>query len=246
MHAAKLLIDSPAEGAWNMASDESLLLAAGQGGQMYLRFYQWSQATLSLGYFQPVKLRREHPPSRSCPLVRRATGGGAILHHLELTYSFAAPAQDRWARRVTDLYDAFHETLVETLSEWRIDASLVQQTSDHQGDPPFLCFERRSRGDVVLEGKKVTGSAQRRQHGAVLQHGSILLKGSPFAPELPGIEELSGRAVTADTLREAWLGRLARRLRMEFVPASWSEEQRLDARRFVEQRYAAGSWNARR
>jgi lipoate-protein ligase A len=246
MDSVHLLIDQPAKGAWNMACDEALLLASGRHGERYLRFYQWSRPTLSLGYFQSVELRREHSSSGPCPLVRRATGGGAILHDQELTYSFTAPAADRLARSVTDLYEAFHESLVTTLAEWRIDAALVEQARNDRPKPPFLCFQRRSRGDVVLSGCKVTGSAQRRQHGAVLQHGSILLQSSPFAPELPGIQELSGRSVPADALRDAWSSHLAARLQLRLVPSNWSESQRRDAEQRKEQRYASAAWTNRR
>ena len=96
---ARLILDPPADGLWNMALDEALLELAGESGIPTLRLYRWQPATLSLGYFQPYQDRESHPPSTTCPVVRRSSGGGAILHDRELTYSFTATIDDRaWAR----------------------------------------------------------------------------------------------------------------------------------------------------
>src|ERR1700682_6410647 len=91
MHLCRLLIDPPALGAWNMAVDQALLEHAASGGWT-LRFYSWIEPTLSLGYFQAHRDRRTHTASRGLPLVRRASGGGAIVHDHELTYSLSGPA----------------------------------------------------------------------------------------------------------------------------------------------------------
>src|SRR5882724_9809402 len=99
MEHLRLIIDPPAHGAWNMAVDEALLESAAVDGIATLRLYQWSEPTLSLGYFQPAADRQTHPASRECPLVRRASGGGAILHDRELTYSLAIP--EKSARAAT-------------------------------------------------------------------------------------------------------------------------------------------------
>ena len=85
---ARLITTEPASGAWNMGFDEAMLAWAGETGGTWLRFYQWTPATLSLGYFQSVRSREQHLESRELPVVRRASGGGAIVHHHELTYSF--------------------------------------------------------------------------------------------------------------------------------------------------------------
>jgi lipoate-protein ligase A len=83
MPGLRLLIDPPAPGPWNMAVDDVLLDLAAATGQATLRFYQWQQPTLSLGYFQALDNRRQHAASQDCPVVRRATGGGGVLHHPE-------------------------------------------------------------------------------------------------------------------------------------------------------------------
>ena len=88
----RLIVDPPAPGAWNMAVDEALFEQAAKFGTPTLRFYQWSEPTLSLGYFQNYDDRRSHAASLGTAAVRRTTGGGAILHDQELTYSLVWPA----------------------------------------------------------------------------------------------------------------------------------------------------------
>ncbi len=113
-----LLIDPPQDGLTNMAVDEALLgmAAAGELGPV-LRFYQWSPATLSLGYFQRYTERAAHPPSEHCAIVRRASGGGAILHDRELTYSLVLPAGHALTARAEPLYRAVHQALIDVLAE---------------------------------------------------------------------------------------------------------------------------------
>ena len=92
MGKARVIIDEPAPGVWNMAVDHALLETANATGLISLRFYAWSQPTLSLGYFQSRSHRQQHSASLACPLVRRSTGGGAIVHDQEITYSLCVPS----------------------------------------------------------------------------------------------------------------------------------------------------------
>src|SRR5271169_4762547 len=100
----RLLVDPPASGAWNMAVDEALVDDAAARHACWLRFYGWSEPTLSLGYFQGYEERLAHRPSRQCPVVRRPSGGGAILHDVEITYSLAIPHAHPLAEDSTWLY----------------------------------------------------------------------------------------------------------------------------------------------
>src|SRR5258706_4595141 len=163
MSTARLIIDSPAEGEWNMAVDEVLLESAA-AGMPTLRFYQWQVPTLSLGYFQNVADRAQHSASLACPLVRRTTGGGAIVHDRELPYGFAAPQTDRRDASPAELYNAFHETLAEVLASLGVQVHLLRSEPRLEigQDEPFLCFQRQAEGDVILEWAKICGSAQRR------------------------------------------------------------------------------------
>src|SRR4029453_12753533 len=198
MSPLRLIHDPPAAGAWNMAVDEALLESAAATGVATLRFYEWSEPTLSLGYFQLADDRTAHFASRECPLVRRSSGGGAIVHDRELTYSFALPQRDTRAAAASELVYLFHETLAEALAQFGIATALYKpptgacnsRSAYVVGSEPFLCFERRACGDLLCGHAKIAGSAQRRRRGAVLQHGSVLLAASRCAPELPGIENM--------------------------------------------------------
>jgi lipoate-protein ligase A len=241
--SCQLLIDPPADGAWNMAVDE-VLLAAAAGGQCAMRFYRWQPATLSLGYFQASDDRRRHAASLGCPVVRRPSGGGAIVHDREITYSVALPGDHPLAVGRTLLYQRVHQALVEVLADAGIQAETYRQ-EPQEGVAckcPFLCFQRRAAGDVIVGDVKVAGSAQRRLQGAVLQHGSVLLGRSAAAPELDGLRELSGMPLADDPLIEAWTERLARRLDLAWQREPLDQQQRAEAADVARRKYAAQAW----
>jgi lipoyl(octanoyl) transferase len=247
MSECRLLIDPPASGAWNMAVDEVLWESCARSGQCCWRFYRWQEPTLSLGYFQSYEGRWQHPSSGSCPVVRRVSGGGAIVHDVELTYAVAVPLAHALGRRRQSLYRAVHATLLDVLGDFGIAASLYGQPKTACEAPPaFLCFQRRSPGDVVLGGVKIAGSAQRRNRSAVLQHGSLLLARSRAAPELDGLQEAAGITIGPDDLIRRWLELLALRLDWAWRRESLSLPERHQAALAEASRYAADSWTRRR
>jgi lipoate-protein ligase A len=175
-------------------------------------------------------------------MVRRVTGGGAILHDRELTYSLIIPRGHRLAVAHADLYRHFHDAVRAALRDWGIDATL-QTESNSTLSSRFLCFERRTPGDILLGGYKIGGSAQRRRGGAVLQHGSILLARSQFAPELPGIRELSSADIPPATLQESIIGELKRSLFWEFAPSNLNEREQLNSREIQKKQFDLNAWN---
>jgi lipoate-protein ligase A len=241
-----LLIHGPSPGAWNMAVDEALLDAAGEERIVTLRFYEWIEPTLSLGYFQPVSERKQHPPSLECPFVRRSSGGGAILHDRELTYSFAMPVERHSAADVTRLSFSLHEALAAALAELGVASRLCQGAGPRCEFQPFLCFQRRAVGDLLVADGKVGGSAQRRRQGAILQHGSVLLASSAFAPELPGLVELTGRAISAGLLAEVFREAVGDRFKLKWT--SPGETAPIDPRveTLLADKFASATWNLRR
>lgn len=247
MPLARLILDSAAPGAWNMAVDEALLMSASQREGATLRFYTWQSATVSLGYFQAHEQRTTHTESTDCELVRRATGGGAIVHHHELTYSFVVPLADRLSADAEALYYSFHETLIATLRSFGVTARLCETpVVVSRGQEPFLCFQRRAKGDVLCGDFKITGSAQRRHHGAVLQHGSVLLMRSANAPQLPGIAELAGPVLLPAELIAAWVPALAARLNLELEAGSLTDSESATATAVQRDKFLAPAWNHRR
>jgi lipoyl(octanoyl) transferase len=243
----RLIVDPPASGAWNMSVDEALMHSVANGVcPDTLRFYQWSEPTLSLGYFQKLEDRGRHSASVLCPVVRRSSGGGAILHDRELTYSIAMCVSDRFAAR--ELYDAVHEALLAFLAYHSLQAELYSLSPVGLPEPSFLCFQRRTKGDVVFHGEKICGSAQRRVGPAVLQHGSLLIERSRLAPELPGILELSGRSLPDSAiLVEEWKSEIERRLGRPIRPGGgWSGEEIREAERWERERFGDLGWISRR
>lgn len=271
-----LLVDRPAPGAWNMAVDEALLEAAAAESIVCLRFYRWEAPTLSLGYFQAFDDRAQHAASAGCPVVRRLSGGGAIVHDRELTYSFVVPADHRWARARQRLYHEVHASLQAVLAALGVVATVhgdrsaaaarseSSQTTSAEAmraagvaeerTMPFLCFQRRSPGDLVVGPHKIAGSAQRRWRGAILQHGSLIVERSPAAPELEGLRALlpegnatAGRsAVSVDDLQAAWQAELGRRLGLEWLRGRLWPELGERAEHLMADRYASDDWTVRR
>ncbi len=193
----RLIVETePNFGAWNMAVDETLLETAIRDQTATMRWYRWSEPTLSLGYFQNPADVDADPQWSGVPRVRRLTGGGAILHHHEWTYSLALPAQQTLVKHPEELYDAVHLAVLTVLRTQGFTAALRGQTRKLATEP-FLCFSRGDSHDVVASGRKILGSAQRRRKGALLQHGSLLVRRSPLSPEHPGIEDLGYRGQLA-------------------------------------------------
>jgi lipoate-protein ligase A len=244
----RLIFDAPADGAWNMAMDEALLESVGRAGQGgCLRFYAWEVPTISLGYFQHCADRWTHESSRCCPLVRRATGGGAIVHDLELTYSYTTVVGSHVASELSALYEAFHTALVEELARHTVAARLCRSPPKRPREQePFLCFQRRAERDVLVGDAKIAGSAQRRHRGTLLQHGSVLLRRSAAAPELEGIGELASVWIDPKELAECWGQRVARSLGLTLRPGTASAHEREAAQRFRLDQFTAASWTNRR
>src|SRR5438128_7609979 len=178
--AWRLRLDPPLKGAWNMAVDEVLLdgVAAGSAPPT-LRFYAWSPACLSLGYFQPVSVvNLEGCRGLGVDVVRRPTGGRAILHDRELTYSVALPASVLGHDAgILPSYRRLSLALQAGLARLGIEVSLAPESEapSRAGQGP-VCFDRPSAHEILLRGRKVVGSAQVRRAGALLQHGSIVIE----------------------------------------------------------------------
>ncbi len=246
--AARLLIDPAGDGAWNMAVDQAILQSVASAARPVLRIYLWHPATLSLGYFQSFDQRSQHPESTGCPVVRRSSGGGAILHHHELTYSLCLPASNRWAKKNTELYAKVHRCILAALSQFSVDAECYARlpasgvgNSDH-----FLCFERRSDGDLILDGFKIVGSAQRRSRHAIIQHGSILFGRSEFAPQLPGINDLANGIVDETAFVTLMIDIVCENLRIVVQTERLSEQENELARQICESRFANDAWTRQR
>lgn len=233
------IVDQPRSGVDNMAIDQAMLAAVAAGCIPLLRIYRWAAPTVSLGYFQKYSEFEAASCFAADQHVRRSTGGGAIVHHYDWTYSLAVP-ESLIGNKIgasSEVYDALHEAVAAWLQRLGWDAMLWEKGTTGPSGNPFLCFSRRSTGDVVVGDAKVMGSAQRRMQGGVLQHGSLLLARSPCTPELAGLAELStaqdqvseyGTALRDTKFEEAWqllpvLVDASETLGLRFSETNWGE-----------------------
>ncbi len=189
MHASevqrvwRLLIDPPLEGPQNMAIDEALLerCASEKSPLLFptVRFYRWSCPTLSLGYNQDIEssLHVHECKARGIPIVRRPTGGKAVLHDQEITYSVIASfSSSPFRRSVFDNYRLISEAVIKCLKFLGIRAVIAdEEAPSYSRAGPEACFARLSRFEISYKNFKMVGSAQRRKRRAFLQHGSLLL-----------------------------------------------------------------------
>lgn len=246
MRIVRVLNDSSLDGPTNMARDDALMTLVGTSHSLpTLRLYQWDRPTISLGYFQHfADYESLPPPAGGLPVVRRLTGGGAILHDLELTYSLTVPVDHPLlAHGHSRLYERAHDAVIETLTSLGIAAARCG-TSDDSGAAkgPFFCFQRRHCYDVLVGGDKIAGSAQRRTRAAVLQHGSIVLSNrytqQPTAVVLLPFDDCVMRA------RSLVVEALARLTSFPCEPGQWSNDE-LAAADALRDKYTSLAWTQR-
>ena len=217
----RLIKTPPAHGPWNMAVDEAVLEAVGKGiVPPTLRLYAWEPPCLSLGYAQPAAdVSLEELTSRGWELVRRPTGGRAILHTDELTYSVIGPHNDpHLAGGILESYSNLSRALLSALHMLGIpaealersagpDARAIERGEEKNKNP--VCFEIPSNYEITVDGKKLVGSAQARRKEGVLQHGSLplcgdltrvvqVLKFPDDRAQEDAARRLSNRAITAE------------------------------------------------
>lgn len=265
------LIRTPAgRGAWNMAVDEAVLENIYRGeSRPTLRLYAWQPACLSLGYAQPI-LDVDMPrlKARGWEVVRRATGGRAILHTDELTYSVTAPVDEpRVAGSVLESYQRLARALLAALRALNVPVEMkeaVPQSAGENQNP--VCFEVPSAYEITINGRKLIGSAQARKKEGVLQHGSLPLIGDltricqalAFADETAReqaaarllsrattVESVLGRAVSWETAAQAFVHGFESELGLKFEEGELSASEAARAEELVRVKYAHSSWTER-
>jgi lipoyl(octanoyl) transferase len=267
----RLLITPPASGPWNMAVDEAILESVGSGSSLpVLRLYAWQPACLSLGYSQPAAdVDRTALKTRGWDLVRRPTGGRAILHTDELTYSVIAPLREpRVYGKVLDSYRRLSLALLDALQRLGL-----QPKAEKSGELPIasqpvgpVCFEVPSDYEITVNGKKLIGSAQARRKEGVLQHGSLPLTGDltritqvlaypDEAARLSAGDRLLERAVTVETAlgktlaweeaSKAFVCGFEQALDLVFEAQELGSSERTRAEQLVVEKYGHPSWTLR-
>ncbi len=266
----RLILDpAPARGDWNMAVDEAILEASGRGDvPPTLRLYAWSPPCLSLGYAQPLAdADLQALAARGWLIVRRPTGGRAILHTDELTYSVAGPDSDpRLAGGVLASYRVLARALLDALYRLEIPARAEDIPPPAVNDAAAVCFEVPSSYEITAHGKKLVGSAQARRMEGVLQHGSLPLCGDlsriiqalHFPDETARraaagrlleraitVEAACGKPVTWQQAAEAFIQAFSQTLNLEFHPAELTPAERERADTLLREKYAHPDWTGR-
>jgi lipoate-protein ligase A len=246
MPNCRLLPWRVADGPWQMAADEAMLETAAAQELASLRFYGWTQATISLGYFQPHASRLADPRLAPLPWVRRPTGGATLVHHHEVTYALALPAGPPWQSRDRPWLKRMHQIIAGAFAGLGVALRLCGDEEEMKlGDG--LCFLHQTPGDLLCASAKVVGSAQRKQRGALLQHGGILLAQSMHTPALPGMHERAGLPLGSESrVVEAVCDAFAWETGWELREVDWSAEERRRIGELIGSRYAAASWNEKR
>ncbi len=177
----RLILDPPMSGQENMEKDLELMdeVATGECPPT-LRLYRWSPPAVSLGYFQD---ENEVVDMKACrdagiDVVRRPTGGRAVLHDQELTYSIIVPEAHPFINKggVIDAYRSISRGIVTAFNLLDIIAALTPEEQSRAGLAPGSCFDSSTAYEIQVDGRKVVGSAQLRRDGIILQHGAILFR----------------------------------------------------------------------
>lgn len=261
METWRSILSPPDTGVANMALDEALLARARRTGEMVLRVYTWSQPTLSLGRNQTARGVFDGPAARALGVrvVRRLTGGRALLHHREITYSVTAPLSQGESLRAW--YDAINAILVRALGALGVPIALAERTTRMPPPGSAPCFELPAPGEIVVDGRKLVGSALVRDGNALLQHGSILIEDdqrlldrlsrSPAATAAPAparaatLHEALGRIPSQSEVAEALVAAV-QELRPAVITPLDDDTQTDCDRRAAMRRYADDAWTWRR
>lgn len=270
MRQWRLIYDTPAAGAWNMAVDEAIMESVGAGqSPPTLRLYAWQPACLSLGYGQRVAdVDFARTDYYGWDVVRRPTGGRAILHTDELTYSLSLAADDDLAAgTIVESYQRISAALLSGLVDLGAAPQAGKRVERVESGP--VCFETPSHYEITVLGRKLIGSAQLRRRNAVLQHGSLPLwgdiaricEGLSFADDLERetiMNQVRQRAITLeealayspawDDVAAAVINRFAQTYAVDFgnYDSALTECEYARAEQLMTEVYATAEWTHRR
>ncbi len=221
-----LLQSGPGEPAFNMALDEALLEAAASVGHPVLRFYSWTEATATFGYSQKFAEVERFTPLR--PLIRRTTGGGLVPHDADWTYSLVIPPCHEWyTLKAVASYQRMHEWVVAAFARLH---TATELSPGCVGESPGQCFVGAEPFDVLWQGRKIAGAAQRRNRDGLLIQGSV-------QPPV-GVAKADWQQAMGDVAAEQW------QIKWEvFEPATRLRER---AEALAREKYSQALHNQRR
>ena len=248
MQVWRLIRDGFHDGFYNMAVDEAIVTAVEKGiSPPTLRLYGWKSPTLSIGYSQRTdkKIDTGYCRKNKIDIVLRPTGGRAVLHDKEVTYSLISPKNNPlFPDNISGTYKAISKAFIRSLSFLKINASISTFCTQHSSLRTLSCFATTSQYEITVDGKKLIGSAQRRFKNSFLQHGSIPLenhheklalclgfkeehKSKKFVKLLKeksiALNELNGRVISYDEVVDALVRGFGDAFKIQFKISSLSE-----------------------
>jgi lipoyl(octanoyl) transferase len=262
--------------AFNMALDEALLDWHSVGKTPpIIRFYGWDPASLSIGYFQKIEkeIDMEAVKRHGLGFVRRPTGGRGVLHEHELTYSvIVSEEHPEMPQTVTEAYRVISEGVLRGFQNLGLEAYFAVPRTDEERNAlksprSAVCFDAPSWYELVVEGRKVAGSAQTRQKGVILQHGAILLDldedklfslfkypndrvkermQKAFKTKAVAIKEISGRSVSMEEAKHAFKEGFEEGLNIELEPYTLTDEELDYVHNLAKSKYESDEWNFKR
>ncbi|TFB18915.1 lipoate--protein ligase family protein [Filobacillus milosensis] len=256
------------DAAYNMAFDECLLNWHSKGEiPPVLRFYTWEPAAMSVGYFQKVdgKIHIENVNQHGFDFVRRLTGGRAVLHDHELTYSVVVSEDhSKMPKTVTEAYRVITKGLLEGYRNLGIDADLAVPEGKLQQTGSAVCFDEPSWYELVIGEKKAAGSAQTRKQGVILQHGSVPISmnndvlfdlfaypnekvreraKAKFQERATTMEAYLGRKLSLEEVEDAFYKGFEKGLDIELKPYELTAEQEQEVQELAREKYVTDEWN---
>ncbi|MFH1783370.1 MAG: biotin/lipoate A/B protein ligase family protein [bacterium] len=262
---SELLLTGHKDGAWNMAVDELLLMYKmpdiKEQCRAILRLYGWERPTISLGYFQNPEfdcrnlMEDAKANGISLDIVRRMTGGGAVLHDREITYSFIIrESDDLVPLSIDESYRMVCEGVIEALRMLGAKAHFFNSgVGERARGKGGFCFAHHSKYDIVVDGKKLVGSAQRRKNAIILQHGSIVLdvdknnrdflqtKGIRCFEKATSLSDVLNSQIDFDSVRRALVNGFSRVLGMEFTESNLTPYEMAQVKAIKDQKYDINS-----
>ncbi|HEY74915.1 MAG TPA: lipoate--protein ligase family protein [Thermoflexia bacterium] len=258
----RLVLSPPADGATHMAVDEAIWEAVAVGrAPPTLRLYSWSPPCLSLGRNQPVTtVNRQALRERGYDLVRRPTGGQAVLHIDELTYSVILPLSDPRAQGgILESCERLSAGLVRALEILGVAGAVARRRPHPPQARGPVCFETTADFEVAVGGRKLIGSAQRRGRGTLLQHGALPLWGDitricPLLVPPADPQRVAARATTLEAVlshrisweraAEAMIEGFAQALNLRLEPDGLTPEERQRVEQLRQEKYASEGWTS--
>lgn len=264
----RLIKTPPAPGDWNMAVDEAILQAVGRDEVLpTLRLYAWDPPCISLGYAQSYQdVDEKALLANGWEIVRRATGGRAILHTDELTYSVIGPGHEpRLEGDILSSYKRISQALLHTLENLKLSVKALPKEKTSKGtvyDP--VCFDVPSNYEITVDGKKLVGSAQARRKEGVLQHGTLPLFGDltritqalaypdekkrqdaadKLLVRATTAENALGKKVSWNEAAEAMILAFTNELNIEFSIGELTEKEIIQTKQLIKEKYGNSNWN---